>query len=81
MKRILTKDINKNFDRLCINCKYFIKHWAPYDEENDHTNYGKCKIFGEMNLITGDTTYDYAKLVRNDESQCGLSGKLFEKRS
>lgn len=81
MSRFLTKDINANIGRLCINCKYFIKDWSPYGEEPDHFNYGKCKLFGELNLITGDNKYEYAKFVRNNEIQCGLSGKLFEKQN
>jgi len=30
-----------------------------------------------MSLITGKTVYDYAKFVRNNDSQCDESGKLF----
>jgi hypothetical protein len=81
MLRILVKDTNKNFKNICINCKYFIKHWPDYpDEPQDNSNYGKCKLFGNLDLITGETTYNYAKSVRNDSTQCGTSGKLFESK-
>ena len=81
MLRILVKDTNKNFKNICINCKYFIKHWPDYpDEPQDNSNYGKCKLFGNLDLITGETTYDYATLVRADSTQCGKSGKLFESK-
>jgi hypothetical protein len=70
--------MNKNIDKLCVSCKYFIGHYPDYpDEQINHSNYGKCKLFGEINLITGKIQYDYAKFVRSEESQCGESGKLF----
>jgi hypothetical protein len=81
MLRISTKNINKNFKNICINCKYFLKHWPDYpDGRQDNSNYGKCSLFGNLDLITGEAAYDYAKLVREDSSRCGTSGKLFESK-
>ncbi len=81
MLRISSKNINKNFKNICINCKHFIKHWPDCpDEHIDNSNYGKCRLFGNLDLITGEATYDYAKFVRNDEFKCGISGKLFESK-
>ena len=81
MLRILVNDTNKNFKNVCINCKHFIKHWPDYpDEPQDNSNYGKCGLFGNLDLITGEATYDYARHVREDSSRCGTSGKFFESK-
>jgi hypothetical protein len=60
MKRFI-KEIPQNI-KLCIHCKYFIRHWhdSPY-ELIDHNEYGKCKLFGKISIIAGKTEYDYAK--------------------
>jgi hypothetical protein len=79
MKRFLNKEVSRNVEKICVNCKYFIRHWPDYDEPINNGDYGRCKLFGEINLVTGKTDYDYAKFVRNNESQCGESGKLFVK--
>lgn len=82
INRSFTTYIDKSVKhKLCIQCKHFMKDWSPYGEDLDHANYGKCKLFGELNLITGDNKYEYAKFVRNNQSQCGISGTLFEKRT
>lgn len=78
MKRFLNKEISRTVEKLCVNCKYFIGHYPDYpDEPINHNDYGKCKLFGVMSLITGKTEYDFAKFVRKNESQCGETGKLF----
>jgi hypothetical protein len=73
--------MSRNVEKLCINCKYFIGHLPDYPDDpinnSNNSNYGKCKLFGEINLITGKTEYDYAKIARNNPSQCGISGNLF----
>lgn len=70
--------MSKNVEKLCINCKYFIRHWPDCpDDPINNSDYGKCKLFGEMSLITKNTEYDYAKNVRNNPYQCGTSGNLF----
>lgn len=81
MLRIATKDINKNFKNICIDCKYFIKHLPNYpNQESNNSDYGKCKLFGNLDLITGEATYNYAKSIRNDSSKCGTTGTLFERK-
>ena len=79
MKRFMNKEIPQNI-KLCIHCKYFIGHWhdSP-DKVIDHDKYGKCKLFGKISIITGKTEYDYAKIIRNNNSLCGENGKLFVK--
>ena len=79
MKRFLNKDMSKNSEKLCINCKYFIAHWP--DEPIKNGDYGKCKLVGKMSLITGKIEHEYAKFVRNNESECGENGNLFVKNN
>ena len=33
----------------------------------------------EKHIVTGEITYDYADMCRDDESKCGKSGKEFKK--
>ena len=60
----------------CINCLHFIEHTNnyPYDPIPDNTQYGRCKKFGEVNLINGEIEYDLAKNCRADNSKCGKIG-------
>lgn len=77
MLRTSMKD--KKIINLCIKCKYFIADRPEYpDFKADNSRYGKCGLFGNLDLVTGVTTYDYAKYVRDDFSKCGTSGRLFE---
>lgn len=78
MIRFLNKDIKNILPKLCINCKYFIGDEVRWPDQNpDHINLGRCKLFGKYDLITGDTKYDFAYSVRNDNDKCGETGKLF----
>ena len=69
----------KNMDLpLCINCINFIedKMTDPYGPlQNDNEN-GKCKLYGEKNIVTGEIKYDYASDCRKDK-RCGLIGNYF----
>lgn len=66
---------NKHF-KLCIDCKYFIK------EKNFHKDYqvelGKCGLFYELNLLSGEKNYAFASNCRINGKQCGREGKLWE---
>jgi len=55
----------------CINCVHFIT-----DHPNNHV-FAKCKLFGQMDIITGSISYDYAKLCRENETKCGLNGSKY----
>jgi Pyruvate/2-oxoacid:ferredoxin oxidoreductase delta subunit len=50
---------------ICKNCVHFIPDETnyPYDPLPDD-NYGKCKKFGELNLVKGTIEYDVAKECR-----------------
>jgi hypothetical protein len=59
----------------CCNCIHFI----PYNY--DYDSLGKCKCFGEKNIITDEIKNDYASICRSNEEKCGVSGKYFELNS
>jgi hypothetical protein len=54
---------------LCRDCKFFI------------ANNKQCSRFGDINVVTGKETYDYASTARIDEKKCGDTAKYFEKNN
>jgi hypothetical protein len=72
---------NTNFPS-CINCTHFIEHTNlyPYDSPTSDKDYGRCKKFGEINLITGSIEYDFAKDCRYNENKCGKSGSEYKEK-
>ena len=44
---------------LCKDCKYFVKQ-----KNNENLLYGLCTRFGNINLINGSISYDYASTTR-----------------
>ena len=88
MNKILLK--TKNFSSfikykdfpLCINCVHFIRHETnyPYDPPPSDENYGKCKLFGKQNMVTGEINNEYAVLCRENEKKCGEDGKYFSNK-
>jgi Pyruvate/2-oxoacid:ferredoxin oxidoreductase delta subunit len=86
----ITKQLNKNYMTekifirntnypICLNCVHFIPDETnyPYDPLPDD-NYGKCKKFGELNLVKGQIDYDMAKACRQNETKCGIKGKEYQ---
>jgi len=67
---------------LCINCVHFIKDVSnyPYDPPSNDERYGKCKLFGYQNVVTGYNNYTYASMCRHDDNKCGEKGKYFTKK-
>jgi hypothetical protein len=57
----------------CANCAHFI---------NDTISviYSRCKMFGEMDLVSGKIKYDFADFSRGPNQPCGITGKLFQKK-
>ena len=71
----------KNNDLLsCRNCKHFIEDVTnyPYDPLPDN-NYGRCKLFGTKNIVTGRIKNEYASAARKDNNMCGMDAKHHEK--
>jgi len=58
---------------ICSKCVHFIQHTNnyPYDPIPNNEQYGRCKKFGEVNMITGIIEYDLASNCRLDNSKCG----------
>ncbi len=70
--------VKKSTVKPCVECVHFIKDtiYGKYDEPDDENN-GKCKIFSEINVVTGQIKHDYALQCRYDNSLCGMDGKHF----
>ena len=54
----------------CVDCM----HYEP-------TALGRCKMFGEKNIVTDETKYDFADTCREDEERCGVKGKYYIERN
>jgi hypothetical protein len=74
----------KNFIRntelpICSNCLHFIEHTNnyPYDSIPSDEQYGRCKKFGELNIITGVINYDFAMSCRLNNNKCGNLGSEY----
>ena len=66
----------------CINCIHFIEHKTnyPYDYLPDNKNNGKCKLFGEKNIVSGEIDNLYALQCRTYDNLCGREGKHYEEK-
>ena len=85
MNKILAKRILSTFIKYrdlpaCINCVHFIEDQSnyPYDPPPSDEKYGKCKLFGKQNMVTGTINNEYASLCRIDEEKCGEKGQYFK---
>jgi len=72
--------IKNNDLRSCRECKHFIEDKTdyPYDQLPDN-NYGRCKLFGTKNIVTGRINNEYASAARKDKNLCGMDAKQYEK--
>jgi len=61
---------------ICSKCVYFIEHTNnySYDPFPSDKQYGRCKKFGEMNMINGEIEYDLARNTRLNDNNCGKFG-------
>ena len=64
---------------ICLKCLHFIEHINnyPYDPIPCDKQYGKCRKFGEVNLITGTIEHDLASNCRLNVSKCGNFGSEY----
>jgi hypothetical protein len=67
---------------ICKNCVHFIEHTNnyPYDPIPCDKQYGKCKKFGEMNMITGAIEYDIATDCRLNVNKCGIFASEYSEK-
>ena len=82
-----TFSIGKGFIRnkelpICSNCAHFIEHTNnyPYDPITSNEQYGRCKKFGEVNMITGAIDNDFASDCRLDNNKCGKFASEYSKK-
>jgi hypothetical protein len=52
---------------ICKNCIHYIS-----------SEQGKCKLFGEMDLVTGKIKHESAEICRIYDWRCGQDGEHFE---
>jgi len=62
---------------ICVNCLHFIEHTNNYP---CNEQYGGCKKFGEVNLVTGVIEYVLARNYRVNDNKCGNLGLEYYKK-
>jgi hypothetical protein len=64
----------------CLTCTHFIPFVSKYDYDEGKDMFshrlGNCRLFGEKDLVSGETKYEYANLARVDKRMCGIEGKF-----
>ena len=67
---------------ICSKCLHFIEHTNnyPYDPIPNDKQYGRCKKFGQINMITGEIEYDLASDCRLNLSKCGKFGSEYTEK-
>ena len=67
---------------ICSECLHFIEHTNnyPYDPITSNEQYGRCKKFGEVNMITGVIDNDFASDCRLDNNKCGKFASEYSKK-
>jgi hypothetical protein len=77
IRNVSTKIFIRNKELpICSKCLHFIEHTNnyPYDPIPSNEQYGRCKKFGEVNMITGAIEYDLASSCRLNVNKCGNGG-------
>jgi hypothetical protein len=66
----------------CVNCKHFIPnpHNNVFIKNEDITTYGKCKLFYELDILTGLKKLEFAAQCRNDNNKCGEEAEYYDKK-
>ena len=58
----------------CKNCMYYKPSFF------DSYNFGECKKFHKKDNKTDILIYEYTHICRDNEEECGKSGKFFQKK-
>ena len=61
----------------CSNCLFFIKPTFKGESYSQFNLYGRCKQFGEKDIITGEVEQSFALACRKDRSLCGIEARHF----
>lgn len=64
----------------CVNCVHFIKKETTFETGFD-VRFGRCKLFGDKDAVTGEIKYNFASLCRYDDSFCKTNGIYFTPKS
>ena len=62
----------------CVDCVHFVEE-KKFNNPINMNQYGKCSIFGQKDVVTGQIQYEYALTCRNN--QCGVNGTFFEAKN
>ncbi len=64
---------------ICKKCLHYMvnDNQNPYEIGWKEEEVGKCQVFGEVNMITGEIEYDLANKCRKNESKCGKLGREY----
>jgi hypothetical protein len=58
----------------CCKCKHFI----PYNSKELNYTLGKCRIYGQKNIVSGEIEYEFADHCRQNIGQCTKHGFHYE---
>ncbi len=58
--------------KYCIECKHYMINTDMSRNEN-----GYCRLVGTIDLVSSEKKYEKARLVRSDETLCGVNAKWF----
>jgi hypothetical protein len=74
---VILANIKNIANPICIECVHFIKH-VPYNKDTQRNNiYGKCRQFGNKDLVTGEIVYELASTTRREINRCKSEGIYF----
>jgi len=62
---------------ICKTCIHFLHEKRLSGSEE----FGRCKLFGEKNILTGEIKYEYAELCRLSNNKCNITGNYYESTS
>lgn len=67
MQSFITFRPGKKLDsvKICKSCKFY----EPTRE--------RCKLFGNMNVVTGEIEYNFAAAERREQGECGSEAKYW----
>jgi len=58
----------------CVSCIHFLSYYP-----NENIGAGRCKLFGEKDLVTGRIHYEYASVCRENYDMCMPDGIYYKK--
>jgi len=73
------KPTDTNPPPLCINCKHFIPYNVFY--RSHMAKYGNCRLFYNVDVVTGEKSYEFASIARSTKTMCGTNATYFEDRN